>query len=164
MGMFSAMTGAAVAEALGVSRSSVTRWRDNGCPQNEDGRSYSLAKVVGWLMNREYKRGLGESEDGESTPEENEAKDRWQEARAKIWEMKVAEQLEVFLRREDVETQWARAMVTLSQQLQALPSALAGKMEGSTRDEAYKMLEAALRAAVEQCRLVYTNGTKEEEK
>ena len=143
------------ARALGKSHTTVARWE---CPRNGDG-TLDLSAVVDWLLAREYQRGLADGTGGEDkAPDDPEANRRWQEARAASWEIKVANELGVFLRRDDVERQWGEALATLSQELQALPTSLATRLEGMTREERQAAIEGALSAAVNRTRGQYEQG------
>ncbi len=133
-----------IARAFGVTPQAVGLW---GCPKNHDG-THDIKAIIQFRLDNavaaavEKMPGLG----GEAGKD---AQARKWAAEASLKELELGEALGSFVRLSDVESQVARAIVTLKQTIEGWPVTLAPKLAdrdaGQIRDELKIAVEDALK-------------------
>jgi len=127
-----------VVDVLGVSRQSVSRWKD--APRNRDG-TYDLAKVVQWRLKRMEEDALL-AEEGQAEKGKSKQLERLRKLRADMADMDKREREKKLVDADEVERVWTRFVTGLRAKIMRLPVEIRGALfEAGLSSEVQQMAQ-----------------------
>lgn len=126
-----------IAKIFGVHPTTVSRWKNNGCPCNPDS-TYSSKAVHKWLLDQATMDMPKADQGGGDSP----ALERYREARAAMAELDLKVKEGDLIAKEDVATEWAARVAEVVAGLDYLVDRLPPLIVGKDRDEIRAVLDS----------------------
>ena len=142
-----------VCEELGISETTLKRYRGMGCPHTKSGRGlpclYNIEEVAAWMRENDLTGEVGRPTTQQSASMD-EAMLRKTNAMADNWLSRNAKELRELLPASEVQRAWAKVAMRVRAQVLAVPDSAGPAMDGMTAVERISEMRKRLEEALEQ--------------